>query len=201
VPPFAPVNQKIPVRREIWQLSFNSCHADETRIGQTHRLVGVFAEKIQNVRAIFFHRKIQQNRFPLQSFVKMFQPPNLPSEAKIKLLKQLLHKCKSVRRRNQTWQKPSDDVRRSGRDRIPAARCPPKILGRGHSRSGGRVDKSFGPRKTAAEVFGQIIQRRGVSLAGEMLVNQNRARWRRANGQAIWLVPSTTRCACVPFST
>ena len=59
MPPFAPVDQKIPVRRENLAVVIQLRHAHEARIGQAHRLVGIFFQQLQNVRAIFFQHKIQ----------------------------------------------------------------------------------------------------------------------------------------------
>src|ERR1017187_10968718 len=70
VPPFAPVNQKIPVRRENLAVVVQFCHAHEARIGQAHRLVGIFAKELPDVGLmsrcfkIHFHqpalKKVQQ---------------------------------------------------------------------------------------------------------------------------------------------
>jgi hypothetical protein len=50
-----PVNFEILVRCEDLAVAIQFRHAHEARIGQAHRLVGVLAQKINNIGAVLSH--------------------------------------------------------------------------------------------------------------------------------------------------
>ena len=80
--PLAPINEKIPVRRENLAVVVQLRHANKTRIGQAHRLVGIFAEKIQNIGTVFIHAEVCPHRSTLQHLQKRFNAHSIGSQQK-----------------------------------------------------------------------------------------------------------------------
>jgi hypothetical protein len=68
----AAVNEKVPVGREDLAVFLSFRHADQTRVGQAHRLILVFAQESCDIREVDGEVEIQDYELSPEQFQERF---------------------------------------------------------------------------------------------------------------------------------